>query len=229
MTFPKYERTPVPASFSLFPRPMLAAWVTIAFDRNTSRTICTVFMPLLMFRKPSFTARLPTFRAARPPATFRTVCTSFGFAWANSEILVTRTATLSATSPTMGRRFCPSTIPRLVMEFLAFAILASVVSAIVAKALSVMPALLTISATEALKPSTPFESSDMAAFPASALPNISAMVFPLFAASACRIPSTSPRDFPLAIRSAKPLPAADRRALSATVPLLPSSFSILLA
>ena len=112
------------------------------------------------------------------------------------------------------------------MLFLAFAILLSVVSAIMPNAVSVAPVLLIMSSTLALKPSTPFDRMDMAAFPASALPNISAMVFPLFCASVCRIFSTSARLDPFAIRSEKPPPATFRRILSAVLPLLPNSFGI---
>ena len=139
---------------------------------------------------------------------------------------MTSTATLSATFPAMGKRFWPKTIPKFVILFFAFAILFSVVPAILSKALWVMPVLLIMSATLALNPSTPLDSKDTAAFPASALPNMSAIVLPLFSASVCKIARTSPRDMPLAIRSAKPLPAACRRALSAVVPLFPISFSI---
>ena len=113
------------------------------------------------------------------------------------------------------------------MLFLAFCIFASVVWSMVSNADCVAPTLFTISCTLELKPSTPFESNVTAAFPASALPNISANDKPLLLASSCTICNTSPRLFPLAINSLKLLPVADRSNLSVFEPDLPSSFIIL--
>ena len=213
--------------FLIFPsNPMLPACAARNPPCSASRTVCTPFTPRLISWKPSFRPNPPSFSAASTATTFPAVCTSFGFAWANSEIFVTTPATLSATFPTIGKRFWPSTICRLFMLFLAFAILFSVVSDIMANALSVASLLFSIPSTLALNPSTPASRIFTAAVPASALPNISFMVFPLFCASVCRIFSTSARLDPFAIRSEKPPPATFRRILSAVLPLLPNSFSM---
>ena len=218
-----------PRFFNLPISPMLPACRIRNLLRSVSSTIFAVFTPRLISWKPSFRPSPPSFSAASAPTTFRTVCTNCGFAWANSEIFVTTPATLSATFPTIGKRFWPSTICRLFMLFLAFAILFSVVSDIMANALSVASLLFSIPSTLALNPSTPASRIFTAAVPASALPNISFMVFPLFCASVCRIFSTSARLDPFAIRSEKPPPATFRRILSAVLPLLPNSFSMELA
>ena len=111
--------------------------------------------------------------------------------------------------------------------FFAFSILASVVSSILANALSVAPTLFTISCTLALKPSTPFDNSDIAAFPASELLNISDRARPDLLASSCIPPRISPSDFPLFINSEKLPPIFSRNSLSVVLPDFDNSFNIL--
>ena len=113
------------------------------------------------------------------------------------------------------------------MLFFAFSILASVVSSILANALSVAPTLFTMSCTLELKPSTPFDRSDIAAFPASELLNISDRARPDLLASSCIPPRISPSDLPLAINSAKLPPIFCRNSLSVVLPDFDNSFNIL--
>ena len=81
----------------------------------------------------------PAFNPTKPAATFATVAMTCGFSCANSENFVAKFDTFSATSPTLGKSILPKTVPRLVMLFLAFAILASAESVAVLKAVSAAP------------------------------------------------------------------------------------------
>ena len=178
-TFPKYDKIPEPAVLSFPASPVPSIPAIIDFARKVSSTIFAAFMPFLTSRNPS----LPTSPATLSPASAATtaviVFTTLGFFCAKSDILVTSAATLSAAFPTIGRNVCPRTIERLEMLFLAFSIFAAVVFSIFANASSVAFALSIMPCTLSLNPSTPSESNDTAALPASALPNISERLFPL--------------------------------------------------
>ena len=143
-TLEKYPVIPFPAALSLLPRPTPAALASAAFAPKMANTVFTPNTLVLISRKPSLPTRLATFNPASAPATFKTVCTSLGFACANSETFVTTPASLSAIVPTIGNRFCPRTIPRFAMLFFAFAIFSSVLAATVSNAACVAPALSTI-------------------------------------------------------------------------------------
>ena len=146
-TFPKYDSIPLPA-FCSFPArfvPSIPAINDLLLNRFSA--ICTSLIPFENSRYPSFPTSAATLSAASAATTFVIVCTSFGFACANSVTFCTTTATLSASVPTIGKKACPITIPKLLILFLAFSILAFVDASIFANASSVAFALSIIPCT----------------------------------------------------------------------------------
>ena len=146
-TFPKYDSIPLPATFIFVESSVALSPASNALLLNISKTCCTITKSFLYSRKPSFPTKVATFSAASAATTFVIVCTSFGFACANSVAFCTTAATLSASVPTIGKKVCPITIPKLLILFLAFSILASVDASIFANASSVAFALSIIPCT----------------------------------------------------------------------------------